>query len=161
VPERDAGKTLLPLEVVIEVFTHARECYPEECCGLLIGATASTPQRVVRCTNVQSQRHSRGESDLDARHGFWIDERELMRALREAEERGEDLRAVYHSHIDTEPYLSRADVEAALGPGGKPLWPGVSHLVVAVRDGVVREAVLYDWDATDARFVGRPVEGGD
>src|SRR5262245_23926261 len=27
----------LPRGLVLEAFAHARECYPEECCGLLIG----------------------------------------------------------------------------------------------------------------------------
>lgn len=143
--------------LLAEVYAHARECYPEECCGLLLGPAGRAPARVVRCTNVQSLRHSSGVSDLEARHGFWIDESELLRALAEAERSGSALRAIYHSHVDARAYLSRADLDAAIGPDGRPHWPGVAHVVVSVCDGLVREAAWFDWDPGDGAFVGRPL----
>ncbi len=149
----------LPRALMLEVFQHARECYPEECCGLLIGPEAAPlPTRFVRCTNVQSQRRSKGESELDARHGFWIDEQELLQALRTAEERGEALRVVYHSHIDTPAYLSHSDLQGAVGPDGSPLWPGVAHLVVSVREDGVHEAAVFDWSEEAGSFLGRVVQ---
>ena len=150
---------LLPRELMLEIFQHARECYPEECCGLLTGVEGSgEPSRFVRCTNVQSRRRSMGESELDARHGFWIDELELLRTLRETEERGEALQVVYHSHIDTPAYLSHTDLQGAVGHNGAPLWPGVAHLVVSVQDGGVHEAALFEWDSEAGRFLGRAVQ---
>ena len=160
-PSSEPG--LLPRELMLEVFQHARECYPEECCGLLIGPLAAAPSHFVRCTNVQSRRRAQGESELDARHAFWIDEGELLGALRSAEERGEELRVVYHSHVDTPAYLSHTDLQGALTPDGLPLWPGVAHLVVSVREDGVREAALFAWDPELKRFLGRRVEetGGE
>lgn len=146
----------LPRELLSEIYAHARECYPEECCGLLLGPSGAG-LHILRCTNVQSQRFARGESHLDARRGFWIDAQELESALREAEGRGERLHAVYHSHIDTEAYLSHTDLLAATGPGGSPVWPGVAQLVISVRDGAVRGAALFEWDTSTARFLGRVV----
>ena len=150
--------SLLSRALMLEVFQHARECYPEECCGLLIGPPAAAPSRFVRCTNVQSRRRAQGESELDARHAFWIDEGELLRALRSAEERGEELRVVYHSHVDTPAYLSHTDLQGALSPDGLPLWPGVAHLVVSVREDGVHEAALFDWAPEVQCFLGRGVE---
>lgn len=150
--------SLLSRELMLEVFQHARECYPEECCGLLIGPLAAAPSRFVRCTNVQSRRRAQGESELDARHAFWIDEGELLRALRGAEEKGEALRVIYHSHVDTPAYLSHTDLRGVLTPDGSPLWPGVAHLVVSVREDGVHEAALFDWDSEGQRFLGRRVE---
>lgn len=152
-PGREAA--LLASELLAEVFSHARECYPEECCGILLARPGVGPTRAVRCTNVQDQRRSAGESDLDARRGFWIDEREQMLALREADARGEELCSVYHSHVDTRAYLSLADLRGALGPDGAPLWPGASQVVVAVRDGVVREAALFEWHESEGCYHGR------
>ena len=149
---------LLSRSLMLEVFQHARECYPEECCGLLIGPLAAAPSRFVRCTNVQSRRRAQGESELDARHAFWIDEGELLRALGSAEERGEELRVVYHSHVDTPAYLSHTDMQGALTPDGSPLWPGVAQLVVSVREDGVHEAAFFDWDPEVQRFLGRRVE---
>jgi proteasome lid subunit RPN8/RPN11 len=155
VVEPDLEPARLPREVVLEVFQHARECYPEECCGLLLGTDAQGPLRVLRCANVQSARAARGESDLDARRAFWIDEQELLHALRDADQRGERLVAVYHSHVDTAAYLSFTDLAGALGPDGRPLYPGALQLVVSVQESGVRDAALFVWDATLARFRGR------
>lgn len=151
----------LPRELLLEVFQHARECYPEECCGLLLGTDERGPLHVVRCTNVQSQRVARGESNLDASRAFWIDEQELLHALRAAESSGEKLLVIYHSHVDTAAYLSHTDVAGALDPAGEPLYPGSAQLVVAVHDSGVAEAALFEWDASEKVFRGRPAHSSD
>lgn len=141
-----------------DVWQHARECYPEEACGLLFGSNASTTGWLIeRCRNVQNRRKAAGESNLDARHGFWIDEKELLDALKRADERGDELKVIYHSHVDTGAYLSHTDRDSALSPDAKPLWPGVSHLVVAVRDGVISETGCFVWNDGTGSFVGRAV----
>ena len=151
----EQGAAVFRRSLLAEVFAHARECYPEECCGLMLGPPGAEPRQVVRCTNVQNVRLAKGESELDASQGFWIDEQELERALRAAEERGEELRVVYHSHVDTGAYLSHTDLEAALGPEGTPLWAGVGQLVVSVAESGVREAALFEWDEARGAYVGR------
>lgn len=147
----------LPAEVALDVYEHAVQCYPEECCGLLLGAPQGVPGRAVRCTNVQSRRRSRGESDLDARSAFWIDEVELLSALKEADARGEALLGIYHSHVDGAAYLSHTDVAGALGPEGSPLYPGVSQFVVSVWDDGVRDLACFDWDEQTQGYAGRGV----
>jgi len=157
----DLAEPAYPLapHLVVEVYAHARETYPEECCGLLLGPEGAAPDRIVRCTNVQAARRARGESELDARHAFWIDERELLAALREADARGDRLSAVYHSHVEADAYLSHADVAGALGPSGEPRYPGAVQLVVSVREGQVQQAACFEWNAACRHFVGRPVAG--
>jgi proteasome lid subunit RPN8/RPN11 len=152
----DAEPAELPRELLLEVFQHARECYPEECCGLLTGTEGEGPLHVVRCTNVQSQRVARGESNLDASRAFWIDEQELLNALRTAESSGEKLLVIYHSHVDTEAYLSHTDVAGALDATGEPLYPGSAQLVVSVHESAVGDASLFVWDPAERAFRGRP-----
>ena len=160
VPDRQSPPALYPREIMVEVFVHARECYPEECCGLLIGEPGGAPRQIVRCTNVQSQRFSKGESQLDAGRGFWIDEQQIQAALNSAEQEGETLCAVYHSHVDTGAYLSHTDLLAATGPDGTPIWPGVAQLIVSVRNGAVEEAAVFEWDSEVNAFLGRTVREG-
>jgi proteasome lid subunit RPN8/RPN11 len=148
----------LPRALMLEIFGHARECHPEECCGLIVGAEATGSWRVVRCSNVQNARLARGESDIDARHGFCIDERELLQALRSAEQAGHSLQAIYHSHVDTAAYLSHADLRGAVASDGRPLWPGVAQLVVSVWEDGVRGAAWFDWEAVPGRFAGRGIQ---
>lgn len=148
----------LSSEIAHEVFQHARECYPEEACGLLVGPRAGSPVRIERCTNVQERRRRLGESDLAARHGYWMDEKELMLALRRVDEEGNTLLMIYHSHVDTEAYFSHADLAAALGPDGTPLYPGVAHLVIAVYEDGVRDATGFVWSDELARYRGHAVQ---
>jgi proteasome lid subunit RPN8/RPN11 len=159
-PDPDAPPAALPRAVIGEVFAHAVECYPEECCGLALGVSGSAPERVVRCTNVQNRQHSRGESTLDASRAFWIDERELLDATRAAESSGETILLIYHSHVGSAAYFSQQDLRGALSADGSPLWPGAAQLVVSVRDGVVREAALFNWDDEVGAYRGRWVEEG-
>jgi [CysO sulfur-carrier protein]-S-L-cysteine hydrolase len=155
VADPSAEPAELPRELLLEVFQHARECYPEECCGLFTGTESGGPLHVVRCANVQSQRVARGESNLDASRAFWIDEQELLHALRAAESAGEKLLCIYHSHVDAAAYLSHTDVAGALGPDGEPLYPGTAQLVVSVRDAAVEDAAWFEWDPGARSFRGR------
>jgi proteasome lid subunit RPN8/RPN11 len=150
----------LPREVMAEIFGHAREAYPCECCGLLVGPPRGTPTRVVRCTNVQSRRRAEGQSDLDERHAFWIDEGELEDAVRQAEGAGETLLAVYHSHVDAPAYLSQMDLQGALGPDGRPAWPGAAQIVVSISEDGIGEAAVFEWDETARLYRGRRVRKG-
>ncbi len=144
----------LPTEITLGVYAHAVQCYPEECCGLLLGTPGTLPRRLVRCTNVQSRRRSQGESDLGAREAFWIDEAELLASLKDADRQGLALRAIYHSHIDGDAYLSHTDVACALGADGLPLYPGVSHIVISVWEDGVRDLACFDWEPAVDGFVG-------
>ena len=153
----DREPATLPARILDEVFAHARECYPEECCGIVIGPEGGQPIGVVRCINIQNVLHQRGHSELDARHGFWADDAQLFRATRAAEGEGHSVLIIYHSHVDTEAYLSQADVDGALGPDGTPCWPGSAQLVVPVYEGEVQRAGLFDWDRLGRAFVGRRV----
>jgi proteasome lid subunit RPN8/RPN11 len=151
----------IPRALVLEAFAHARECYPEECCGLLVGPAGGAPLRIVRCANLQSLRRSRGETELGAREAFWMDERDLYRAVREAELRDEQIQVIYHSHVDAQAYLSQLDLAGALGPDGRPMWPGAAQLVLSVRDGATREAVCFVWSDAQGGYRGHAVAHED
>ena len=158
--DSELGEIRLPRELMLELYGHARECYPEECCGIVIGSAEPETWRAVRCSNVQNARRAQGDSELDARRAFWIDERELLEALQQASRRGEELRAVYHSHVDTAAYLSHEDLRGAVGAHGRPQWPGAGQIVVSVWEDGVREAGWFVWEAASERFRGRRIASG-
>ena len=148
----------LPDALLQDVWQHALECHPEEACGLLLGPIGvEHPTVIERCRNVQNRRKLAGESHLDARHGFWIDEKELLDALKRADQRGHELKVIYHSHVNAGAYLSLTDRDAALAPDRRPLWPGVAHLVVGVNEHGVSETGCYVWDDQAEAFLGAPV----
>ena len=54
-----------------------------------------------------------------------MDPREHLRALRAMEQRGEELRAIFHSHTASKAEPSTTDLELAM-------YPGVYHLIASL-----------------------------
>ena len=81
-----------------------------------------------------------------ALNGFEMDPAELLAELRRAEQGGERLVAIYHSHPRGSSALSATDEHSAVGPGGEPLWPGVAHLVLGMKEGRVTGLQCAEWD---------------
>jgi desampylase len=109
------------------VFEHAREAYPFECFGYLVGSAADldTVQRVVRGTN-RSRR---------ARREYLMDVEEFAALEKMAEEKDERVIGFYHSHPDGGVRPSALDRAA--------LWVGVTYLIVAVHEGRVTGAAAW------------------
>jgi proteasome lid subunit RPN8/RPN11 len=101
-----------------QIYAHAEETYPYECCGFLIGAFADELVRQVRrATNLNTERNDR----------FEISGEEYSQAQFAADEAGLDIIGVYHSHPDWPPIPSQTDMESA--------WEDVSYLIVSVHEG--------------------------
>jgi len=105
-----------------EIRRHGEELYPHECCGILLG-TADGDVRsvslVVRCANTRTD---------SPQNRYNIDPRELVRAQREATERGLDIVGFYHSHPDHPARWSPTDFEEAH-------WIGCSYVITSVDKG--------------------------
>jgi [CysO sulfur-carrier protein]-S-L-cysteine hydrolase len=93
-------------EHLSEMFAHAREQSPAECCGL-IGGRGHQAQTVYRLRNVAR----------DRRVGYEAAPEELFAAQRRMRERGEELLGIYHSHPRSPtPVPSETDVRLAYYP---------------------------------------------
>jgi proteasome lid subunit RPN8/RPN11 len=116
------------------VFAHARDSFPHECCGYLVGPRGGqSVTAAVRCTNV----------DPHPATGYGIDGRELLDFARTFEAHM-PARVLYHSHPNGRAYFSPRDRELA---GGYP----VQHLVVGLDEHEVVEVALFA--AVDGDFV--------
>ena len=120
----DAGATTssLPLptlsrEALAEIYAHARETYPEECCGFLIGPRDSALiDEARRCVNEQNRYHALDPERFPrtARIAYYLGGRDL-RFLMQSIETPRPVKIIYHSHIDVGSYFSAEDIRAALG----------------------------------------------
>ena len=115
---------------------HAESAYPEECCGFLLGRTGggatTSVERVVAVANErQDSRHNR----------FLIHPETVLAAHKEARAAGLDVVGYYHSHPDHPAQPSEFDREHA--------WPGLSYLIVSVRNGRMAEG--RSWRLSDDR----------
>jgi len=131
----------IPKAVLQAIQDHAREAYPEESCGFLIGLSG-VPRRVDesrRARNVAAENRSRR---------YMIDPLELLRADDEARKKNLDLIGIYHSHPDHPAAPSEYDRARAAS------W--LSYVIVSVVDRQPKEVTAWQFDETGVSF--RPEE---
>ncbi len=109
---------------------HGEETYPHECCGILIGTMEGdlrTVSSIVRCNNICAD---------SPQTRYDIDPHELIRAQREAHERGLDIVGFYHSHPDHPAHWSPTDLEQAH-------WIGCSYVIIGVENGRAMQTASF------------------
>lgn len=127
----------LPRPLTLALLHQAQRSPEREVCGLVTARGGTL--RVIPIRNTAA----------DPRHLFDMDERELIDAMRQSRERGEQLFAIYHSHPDAAPEPSLADIERAG-------YPDALHLIISLEiKGVLQ---LRGWRLNGASPV--PVEIG-
>lgn len=93
------------LEITQDVWdalvAHARRDHPDEACGIL-ARSATGEVRVIEMLNA-----ARSPTFYE------MDSGEVLRVMREIDDRDEELYAIYHSHTATEAYPSRTDISIA------------------------------------------------
>jgi [CysO sulfur-carrier protein]-S-L-cysteine hydrolase len=117
-------------ELLDDLVAHAREDAPNECCGL-VATRDGEAVRVFRARNVHA-------SPLR----YEIDPKDQLRAMREIEDEGWELGAIYHSHTRSDPVPSQTDVNLAHH------WPDPLYMIVGVagEDPDVRAWAIRDGD---------------
>lgn len=147
-------------EVLHELYRHALDVAPEECCGLVIGSADERFLRAVRVSNVMTRMHVADAKAFprDARHAYYMSETEYQLAIEEAETRGERVSAIYHSHFGQGCYLSEDDLAFAAHPLFP--FPDAAQLVLSLtgdRVGArVREVGIFEpTGAPEHSFIGR------
>jgi len=116
---------------------HCLDRLPEEACGLLAGPPGGSTAEV--CYPVRNV-------DESART-YTLDPLGHLRADRDADERGLEVIAVFHSHTHTDAYPSATDVAQAPDPG----W---HYVLVSLRHG---EAVVRSFRIQDGTVTEEPV----
>jgi len=149
----------IPSDALSEICTHALDVAPEECCGLVFRDEAGEGLLAVRITNVMTKMHVADPEAFprDARHAYYMSELEYLRALEEAESRGQSVAAVYHSHFGQGCYLSQDDLAFAVHPLFP--FPEAAQIVVSLLADRVREVGIFEPVAkAEHGFVGRRLE---
>lgn len=103
----------IPEIIYRRIINQCMEERPLEACGLLVGASG----------------HVTAAYATDNEHRspilYKVDERQLWQVLRESENRKQELVAIYHSHVKTEPVPSRTDIAQAN-------WPEAFYLIISL-----------------------------
>ena len=108
---------------------HARQTYPYECCGILLGRVESSPLtphpsplKVVTDIKALDNVHEEGHE-----RRYLISPQQMFEVQRDARARKLDILGVYHSHPDHPNRYSEYDRSHA--------WPWYSYIIVSVRKG--------------------------
>ena len=133
----------VPAELLHELFQHALETDPEECCGLVLSRGGERYGRAVRCRNEMTRLHQEDPQAYprDGYSAYHMNPRDVLEVQREAEESGERVTAVYHSHVGAGSYLSRMDIDYAeqeLFP-----FPDADQFVISVFEGAIGGQALF------------------
>ena len=125
-------------EVWQSMVKHAREAYPNECCGAMLGSTDGETKNVKvgmvlenAFVGAQAARYELRPEDL-------------LAADKAAREKGMDLIGIYHSHPDCDAYFSKTDLQNSC--------PWYSFVVLSIQKGEFHHANswLPNFDQTDA-----------
>ncbi len=143
----------IPRASLVEIFNHARESFPDECCGWLTGDKDSNEAGGVRpAVNAYKPDIHPTAQDRSAQTAFVISDDDLL-DLNHTLDNDIRPRIIYHSHPNGRAYFSETDRANAVDPWGDgPAYP-VQQIVVGI-DGVrVVEARQFAWDDESGDFV--------
>ncbi|MDR7486785.1 MAG: M67 family metallopeptidase [Armatimonadota bacterium] len=132
----------LPRALVEAMLDHARQEFPNECCGLLAGR-GSRVERLLRGRNADQSPFT-----------YRLDPQEQLQFFKAMDAEGLELLGIYHSHTQSPAYPSRTDVARAFYPDAVYVIlslrsPGAANHEVEVRafrikDGAVTEEDLVE-----------------
>ena len=143
----------IPGKILEEIYRHARDEFPNECCGWLTGPRdRDEVERVRRAKNAYDPETHPTASDRTAESAYVIDGDDLLE-LNRTLDGDEPPLVIYHSHPNGRAYFSETDRRVATDPWGDgPAYP-VKQLVVGIDANRVVEARLFDWDDSQKKFV--------
>jgi proteasome lid subunit RPN8/RPN11 len=126
-----------------QIYAHAKETYPHECFGFLVGTFDGTSlvYRAVRGANLNIERADR----------FEMDAKEFVQIERQADEDGLTVIGFYHSHPDWPAIPSQTDIAWA--------WEGSYYLIVSIHKGRPFNTAVWSLvEQGSRRFIQEPLE---
>ena len=117
---------------------HARETYPNECCGAMLGTVDDDTKTVREAMRLRNAFEGAQAARYELRP------EDLLAADKAARERKMDLIGIYHSHPDCDAYFSQTDL--------KNSCPWYSFVVLSIQQGEFHHANswLPNFEQTEA-----------
>jgi proteasome lid subunit RPN8/RPN11 len=110
---------------------------PNEGCGLLLGWPDGTVTEVLASANV-----------ADSAKVYEIDSRVLLQASRRAEENGQAIVGVFHSHTHSEAYPSPTDIAQAPDPSWHYVLVSLRDVPSVLRSFRIRDGAVEEEEVT-------------
>lgn len=140
-----------------KICEHAKETFPEECCGAIL--SSDSQEHVRPCRNIQNQMHKDDPDTYprDARTAYIMHPDDLIEIHNEANAEDRPIKAFYHSHPNHEAYFSEKDQSDAI-VWGEPAYPGVAYIVISIFEDTIRIVKAFSWDEETSSFIEVQVE---
>lgn len=156
-PDANTNRTqealAVPKSALEDMYRHARESFPNECCGWVTGdRDSNTAGGVRRAVNAYEPSLHPTAKDRTAERAFVISDGDLLELNRSLDD---DVRPriIYHSHPNGQAYFSPTDRANARDPWGEgPAYP-VQQIVIGIDSERVVEARLFAWSDEADDFV--------
>ncbi len=106
-----------------EIYRHAKETYPQECCGIIVGTSngKKVVKEVHRGRNLITER---------AKDRYELDPLDILRVQKGCRIKELEIIGFYHSHPEAASRPSKYDAERA--------WPDYSYLIISVVNGTIQ-----------------------
>lgn len=152
-PGSEPAPVVIGRELLLELYRHAREAFPYECCGWLVAGDSPSGVASARaCVNKQDEGEHPTAADRGAETAYVIAGADLL-AFNRAFDTETPPRVIYHSHPNGRAYFSETDRQVATSPWGDgPTYP-VQQLVIGIDEARVTEAALFAWSDAAGGFV--------
>jgi proteasome lid subunit RPN8/RPN11 len=98
-----------------ELVKYAREAFPNEACGILLGQT-NTLHTIIPARNIST----------NPLHTYHIEDRTLIQAFQQANQRGISVIGFYHSHPTSDPIPSPTDIRLAT-------YPDLAYVIISLK----------------------------
>ena len=145
----------IPSEYLQQIRLQAERDYPNETCGILTGPKNQKEEltAIFPCRNMQDEYHGQDPVSFPrtASAAYFIDPRDLLKIQKAVRETDSEMRVIYHSHVEAGAYFSEEDQRIAVSEG-RPAYPGVSYLVVSVREKKVVDTAFFEWDELSGTY---------
>jgi proteasome lid subunit RPN8/RPN11 len=128
-----------------QMIDHAKQTYPFECCGLLVGKFNTGNEReIIEIHGVENRDKSR------AHDRYEIDPGDFYRIDKEASSKGMEIVGVYHSHPDHPDKPSAVDREIASAT--------YSYIIISVNQGEEVSARSWKFEEISEPFVEEEIK---
>ncbi len=131
----------LSLDHIHAMQIHAERMYPDECCGLLLGAVQLETRHLQEVRAVENAWDAEVAAQLEAEPSltktrrYWISADQMLATMRHARHRNLDIVGIYHSHPDQPAVPSECDRRLA--------WQQYSYIILSVAQG--KAGKPYSW----------------
>ena len=120
------------------MYFHAESLYPEECCGILLGAELDAMKKIIEVIQVPNAEGTRRDQR------FLITPEYYRKAEALADEKNLKVLGYYHSHPDHKAIPSQYDIEQAM--------PWFVSIIVAVTGGDASHMTAWVLNENRLRF---------